>query len=184
MKQLMITAMLAMSIVTMVSCSDDDSSTPTLPASPIAAGSTVEIRNTLQIAADPSAGGTGGAELPIETVFSAPAGTFELSATVGSAIEFDNYLDTLYDINISEASISFDLVAAADHSVYQAFFRTIEAGTFDRYYLTFPKGHNITSSTSSNTSASLSIINDKEVVVAIGEGWSFNPGSTFTITLN
>lgn len=167
-------------IALFISCDDDGNA-----VIPITNGSVVEIRNTLQIAADPNQGGTGGAELPVETVLGAPEGTYNLSSTVSSnGIEFDDYLEGLYDININENEITFTLVAAIDDPIYSNFFRTIEEGTFDRYYLTFSDGHNISSSSSSSASAMLNIISTNEIVVVIGEGWDFNPGSTFTLTLN
>ncbi|MEL7421771.1 MAG: hypothetical protein AAFN81_02215 [Bacteroidota bacterium] len=162
-----------------VSCWDDDDNNPV----PVEIGTDVTVRNTLQTAADPSQGGTGGAEVAIEDIIGVPAGTFELSATVSDGIEFDNYLNNLYDIDISTDAITFTLVAEANDPFYSAFFRTIEAGTFDRYYLTFTGGHNINGSSSDNAAASLNI-NSTEEVVVIGEGWDFNPGSTFTISLN
>ncbi|MCI4669596.1 MAG: hypothetical protein MRZ79_15785 [Bacteroidia bacterium] len=152
--------------------------------SPLSLETNVSVRNTLQTAADPSAGGTGGAELPIETIFGAPAGTYELTSTIEEGIEFDNYLEGLYDIDLSKKEISFELVADADNDIYKNFYRTLEAGTFDRYYFTFADGHNVSEGNSSNSSVSLQVISEKELVVVIGEGFSFNPGSSFTIELD
>lgn len=167
-------------VMTFVSCNDDDDNTIT----PISNGAQVEIRNTLQTSADPAQGGTGGAELPIETILGAPDGTYNLSATVSKTIEFIDYLEGLYDIDLSENTATFTLVAEANDPIYSSFFRTIEAGTFDRYYLTFPNGHNISSSSSTDSTATIQILSPNEIVVVISEGWNFNPGSTFTITLN
>lgn len=150
---------------------------------PIKSGSNVTVRNTIQLAADPSQGGTGGVETTIEDLFGAPAGTYIISAEVGDGIEFDNYLENLYDIDLSEEAITFTLVAEANDPTYSNFFRIIEAGTFDRYYFTFDDAHKIASGSSSNSSVGLNVISDTEVVVEIGEGWDFNPGSTFTISL-
>lgn len=162
-----------------ISCEDDETI-----AVPIESGANVEVRNTLQITADPGQGGTGGEELPIEIVLGVDSGTYELSTSVSEAIEFDDYLEGLYNIDLMENSIEFSLVADTDHPIYSSFFRTIEAGTFDRYYFSFPNGHSISSSTSNKDSVVLNIISSTEIVVVIGEGWSFNPNSTFTITLN
>ncbi|MFK8008356.1 MAG: hypothetical protein AB8H03_18505 [Saprospiraceae bacterium] len=164
-------------ILLLSSCKDDDND-------PILLDSQVKISNTLQTAADPSMGGTGGIETPIEVILGVPAGTFEISTTVNSAIEFNDYLDGLYDIDLSENQISYNLVAPADHPIYANFFRTIEANTFDRYYFKFTENHNIESSTSNNSSVSLTIISSDEVLVEIGEGFNFNPGSSFIIDLN
>lgn len=179
-RQSLFKTVLLLVAILVASCSDDDDPVST----PLENGATVEIRNTLQIAADPAQGGTGGNELPIETVLGAPDGTYNLFSNVSEAIEFDDYLEGLYDVDLSESEIRFTLVAAANDPIYSSFFRTIEAETFDRYYLTFPDGHNITSSSSTNTSAGLTVLSANEIVVVIGEGWDFNPGSTFTITLN
>jgi hypothetical protein len=146
--------------------------------------SEVTVRNTLQTAADPSMGGTGGVETPIETVFGLPEGALVVTTTVGNGAEYQGYLDGLYDIELSDEEISYNLVAPADHPVYSNFFRTIEANTFDRYYFTFDRNHNISSGSSNNSSVSLTIISDTEIMVQIGEGFNFNPGSSFTINLN
>ena len=146
-------------------------------------GVEVTVTNTLQIAADPSSGGTGGVETPVETILGVPTGTFVQSATVGDGIEFDDYLSGLYDIDLSSETITFTLVAAANDPIYSGFFRTIEAGTFDRYYFKFAEDHRIASASSNNPSTSLEVLSDNEVVVVITEGFDFNPGSNFTLTL-
>lgn len=165
--------------VSMFSCDDDD-----VTSTPIQLDAEITITNTLQTAADPSMGGTGGVETPIETVFGLPEGTFSLSANVNNGVEFSAYLDGLYDIDLSEDQITYNLVASPDHPVYSNFYRTIEANTFDRYYFEFAQAHNIASANSNNSSVNLNILSDTRIVVEIGEGFDFNPGSTFTIDLN
>ena len=165
-------------VITILSSCDKDDEAPTF------LNSEVEISNTLETAADPSMGGTGGVETPIETILGLPAGTFIISVAVDDGIEFNDYLDGLYDIDLSENQISYNLVAPADHPIYSNFFRTIEANTFDRYYFKFSSNHNISSSNSNNSSVSLIIISDDEILIEIGEGFNFNPGSSFNITLN
>lgn len=151
---------------------------------PIIVDSSVSVRNTLQTAADTASGGTGGNDLPVEVIFGAPEGTYNLSATVSEdEAEFSGYLEGLYTIDMKRDEINFELVAGADHPIYSAFFRIIEPGTFDRYYFTFEEGHNIKDWSSDNSSVSLGIISDKEIKVEIGEGFDFNPGSGFTISL-
>jgi len=157
---------------------DKDEENPSLVTSE------VTVSNTLQTAADPSMGGTVGVETPIETVFGLPAGALIISTTVNSGTEFQGYLDGLYDIDLSDDVISYNLVAPADHPVYSNFFRTIEANTFDRYYFKFDRNHNISLGISSNSSVTLSIISDTEIMVQISEGFDFNPGSSFSINLN
>lgn len=151
---------------------------------PITLGTEVSVKNTIQLAADPSLGGTGGVELPIEGLFGLPANALVATNTVSNSIEFDNYLNGLYDIDLSENKITFDLVAPANDPTYSPIFRTIEAGTFDRYYFTFSSSHNVKGFSSSNSSVNLRIDSDKVLVVEISEGFDFNSGATFTITLN
>ncbi|MFK8102150.1 MAG: hypothetical protein AB8G15_06495 [Saprospiraceae bacterium] len=158
----------------LTSC-DKEEENPTLLCSK------VTVSNTLQTAADPNLGGTGGVETPIETIFGLPAGALTITATVGNGLEYKDYLDGLYDINLSENQISYNLVAPADHPVYSNFFRTIESNTFDRYYFKFDRNHNISSGTSNNPSVSFSVISDSEFLVQIGEGFDFNPGVSFII---
>lgn len=170
-------AFLLLAALSFTSCDKDEES-------PNLLSSEVTVRNTLQTAADPSMGGTGGVETPIETVFGLPAGTFTVTTSVSNGTEYEGYLDGLYDIDLSDEEISYNLVAPADHPVYSNFFRTIEANTFDRYYFSFDRNHNISSGISSNSSVSLNIVSDTEIMVQIGENFDFNPGSSFTITLN
>ncbi len=175
------TLLLAFAFGTFVlsSCSDDDE----VKINPITLGTEVTVTNTLQTAADPSLGGTGGTELPIETIFGLAENALAGTATVSDSIEFSAFLMGLYDINISENSIQYTLVAAADDPIYSGFFRTLEAGTYDRYYFNFDAAQNITGFTSSNSSVTLNVISATKIAVEIGEGFDFNPGATFTITL-
>lgn len=158
------------------SCTGEDST-------PIPTGTQVTVNNTLQVAADTSMGGTGGVEMPVEAVLKVPVNTFVLSATVGSGIEYDDFLGGLYDIDISETEIKYTLVAAPNDPLFGAFFRTLEPGTYDRYYLKFAEEHGIKSGVSSDSAVSFSVRSSKEVLVEIGEGYNFNSGTTFTITL-
>ncbi len=168
---------LAAFTITVTSCGEKDTE-------PNLIGAEVTISNTLQTAADPSMGGTGGVETPIELIFGLPEAALFATTEVDENVEFQAYLDGLYDVDISENTISYELVADEDHPVYSAFFRTIEANTFDRYYLVFDQEHNIESGTTTNSSVSLSVISETEVMVQISEGFDFNPGTTFTINLN
>ncbi len=170
--------MLVMVSMMFISCDEDEE------VSPIQSNAEVTVTNTLQTAADPSQGGTGGVETPIEVILGVPDGTFRLTATVNDGVEFVDYLEGLYDINLSKDQITYNLVAPADHPIYSNFFRTIEANTFDRYYFEFTEPHNIESASADNSSVSLNVLSDTRIVVQIGEGFSFNPGSTFSITLN
>lgn len=155
------------------SCSDDDEKAP------INIGASVTVTNTLQADAT-----TNGIETTIEELFMMSAGALAATSTVSEAVEFPAYLLGLYDIDIDENTISFELVAPIDDPTYSSFYRTLEAGTTDRYYLTFTEAQNVESFSSSNSSVNLRLDSDKILVVEIGEGFNFNPGSSFTITLN
>lgn len=168
---------LILSIFTFTSCGDDDEVIAETPF--ITLGSSVTITNTLQADAI-----TGGTETTIENLFGQPAGALAAMATISDAVEFPAYLLGLYDIDINESSIRFELVAPADDPTYMNFFRTLEAGTTDRYYLTFNQAQNVSGFTSDNSSVNLRIDAENILVVEIGEGFNFMPGETFTITLN
>ena len=169
---IMFVALAILSLVSFSSCKKDD-------MNPLTLGSTLTVTNTLQ-----SDGVTSGVETPIEPLFGLEENALAATATISEGVEFPNYLLGLYDIDIAENSISFELVAEANDPNYSAFFRTLEAGTYDRYYLTFEDSQNVSGFTSSDSSVNLRIDSDKILVVEIGEGFNFNPGTTFTITLN
>ncbi|WP_405205379.1 hypothetical protein [Aquimarina sp. LLG6339-5] len=172
-----ITYFLILSLVftSLISCDSDDDNTP----SPITAGISVTVANTFQ-----STTITNGVETAIEDLFMQPAGSLEATATIENAIEFPAYLLGLYDIDIDQNTISFELVAQTGDATYGDLFRTLETGTFDRYYFTFDEPQNVSGFTSDNDSVSLRIDSNSVLVVEIGAGFNFNPGASFTITLN
>lgn len=142
-------------------------------------GSTVTVSNTFE-----STAFTNGAEVAIEDLFQVPAGSLAATTRVSPAVEFPGYLLGLYDIDIDKNSITFEVVAASDDPTYGALFRTLEPDTYDRYYLTFDRAQNVNSFSSSNAAVNLRIDSNKILVVEIGEGFDFQPGATFTITLD
>lgn len=166
------------SLIAFTSCDDNDNDDDN-PTFPITLGSSVTVTNTFQ-----SIAFTNEVEEPIEDLFQVPAGSLSSIANVGNAVEFSAYLLGLYDIDIDEDNISFEVVAQEGDATYGDLFRTLEAGTIDRYYLTFDEAQNVNGFTSTNSSVNLRVDSDKVLVVEIGEGFDFNPGSTFTITLN
>lgn len=167
---------LLFSLVTFTSCSDDDNEDVTIP---ITLGSSVTVTNTFQ-----STDFTMDAELAVEDLFQVPAGSLAANANVGAAIEFPAYLLNLYDIEIDENSINFEVVAKLDDPTYMNLFRVLEANTYDRYYLTFDNAQAVNAFTASNASVNLRIDSNKILVVEIGEGYDFKPGQNFTITLS
>lgn len=159
----------------LVSCNNDDDNPV---ASQIALGSEVTVNNTFQA----SAFGIDN-ETDFAVLSGMNAGDFSANATVSNSVEFPAYIG-LYDIDISENSISFELIATADDPNFGSLFRTLEKGTFDRYYFTFNETQNVNGFTSSNASVNLRIDAANVLVVEIGEGYDFNPDQAFTITLN
>ena len=145
---------------------------------PITPGSSVTVTNTFQ-----SGAFTGGNETAIEDLFQVPAGSLAATANTGDAVEFPAYLLGLYDIDIDENSISFEVVAQAGDSTYGDLFRVLEPGTTDRYYLTFEEGQNVGDFSTDNAAVNLRIDSENVLVVEIGEGYDFNPDAAFTIQL-
>ncbi|MEM9986020.1 MAG: hypothetical protein AAF804_13090 [Bacteroidota bacterium] len=145
---------------------------------PITPGSSVSVTNTFQ-----SEAFTGGTETAIEDLFQAPTGSLAAIANTGDAVEFPAYLLGLYDIDIDESSISFEVVAQAGDSTYGDLFRVLEAGTMDRYYLTFEEAQNVGGFSTDDAAVNLRIDSENVLVVEIGEGYDFNPDAAFTIQL-
>lgn len=145
---------------------------------PIEKDSSVTITNTFA-----STAFTGGEEQAIEDLFQAPAGSLAATATVTEEIEFPAYLLGLYDIDIHRKKITFDLVAQTGDETYGDLFRVLEAGTTDRYYLTFAEAQSVEDYESDSDFVKLRIDSDKVLVVEIGAGFDFKPGASFTIKL-
>ena len=145
---------------------------------PLVKDSSVTITNTFE-----SDAFTEGEELAIEDLFQIPAGSLAATATVNDDVEFPSYLLGLYDIDIDRKKIKFEVVAQEDDETYGELFRVLEAGTTDRYYLTFDEAQNVEDFKSDNDSVKLRIDSDMVLVVEIGEGYDFKPGQKFTITL-
>jgi len=91
-------------------------------------GSSVTVTNTFQ-----STAFTMGTEEAIEDLFQVTAGSLAATANVVDDVEFSAYLLNLYDIDIDENSISFEVVAQDGDPTYGDLFRVLEPDTFDRY---------------------------------------------------
>lgn len=175
-------------IFTLCSCKNDDN---VLVSIPIANGSSVELSNTYQSTED-----TMDEEVPIEEYRDVPAGSLKAESLVGESVEFTGYLDGLYDINLEETLITFDLVAESADDFYKDLFRTFPAGTFDRYYFQFderPKIFAYTVVASSvergsfdeiSAGAITLLLDDTTLIVQIGTGFEFKPGTRFEISLD
>jgi hypothetical protein len=100
-----------------------------------------------------------------------------LTSLVKSEVEFPAYLG-MYKIDINNSTINFELIPeAANNPSIAALFRVIEAGTYDRYYITFNKPQNLKNVSTNNTSVKASIISNTEIKIEIGEGYNFTPGN-------
>ena len=164
------------------SCDDDDAIIP------IAEGVNITVRNTLEE--------TGTPESVYAALFGLSEDALDITAPLSnSALEFPNTLavdlsagggpvvNGLYDIDFTENSIEFTLLPVDGDPFWDSNFRVLEAGTFDRYYFTLSSAHEISNFESSDSSVNLRIDSDQVIVVEIGEGFNFNPGAAFSITL-
>ena len=99
--------------------------------------STVTVLNTYQSPAAIDMGGTGGAEIAVETFLGVPDGSLIESASVSNTeVEFPNYLGR-WDIEINPNSIDFFNVSDEQNPPFPGYHRVLGADTFDRFYLTF-----------------------------------------------
>ncbi len=137
---------------------------------PIKDGTSVTLQNTIEAAVIPG--------FETETNFGDAA-----TADVGDDVEFPAFVG-IYDIDIDDSQINFSMsTAGVDNPDIAGLFRTIEAGTFDRYYFTFADEQKFESATSSSEFVNVSVTDGTEVKVEVGEGFVFGADSAFTITL-
>ena len=177
----LITTTLSVAILSACSSNDDDNNTTT---NSLVEGMSITLRNTLE---------EGGIESSFPSLFGQTDDAFDETGVLSfSESEFPTALaqpsvaggiSGLYNIDLDASSINFTLLPAADDPFWVNVFEVFPAGKFDRYYLTFSEPHNITGSTSSNSSVSLRIDSDLVVVVQIAEGYDMNPPMSFSITL-
>lgn len=163
---------------------------------PLAEGLNITMRNTLQ---DP-----GEAEVTYPSLFGQADDAFDEFATLSNAtVEFATALaqtgvptpfgpldvNGLYEINLTENSITYTVIAALTDPFWGPggiadIFGVTPVGKTDRYYFTFSDAHNITGFTTDGTGVNLRIDSDNVVVVEIGEGFDVQPGASFSISLN
>ncbi|MGH1487804.1 MAG: nuclear transport factor 2 family protein [Acidimicrobiales bacterium] len=155
--------------------------------SAISEGTDVVLRNTLQDA--------GEEEATYASLFGQPDDAFDEFGTVSnSTSEFPTALaqtgtpvgdiNGLYNIDLTEDSINFEVIAAEDDPFWMNVFGLFPSGKFDRYYLTFSEPHNITSFSSDNPNLNLRIDSEMVVVVELTGGYDLQPGVAFTVDLN
>lgn len=171
-------------VVTLSSCKKKEEVTVT----PLTEGNSVTVRNTYQ---DNTV-----EEISFASFLKLPVDGLDKTATVSNnTVEFENTLfvdltsgggpliNGLYDIDLKTNSITYTLLPKADDPFWSTNYRTLEAGVRDRYYMTFENPHNITGFTASDPAINLRIDSDKVIVVEVREGFVFQPGAAFTITL-
>lgn len=106
-----------------------------------------------------------------------------VTKTVSDEVEFATFVG-IYDVDVDDSSITFSMSdAAKTNEEIVALFRTIEEGTFDRYYFTFDEAQNFESVETDNSNVTASVVSDKELKVEVGPGFVFGEDSRFIVTL-
>ncbi len=185
MKSLKLCALVLPGILTISACSSNDDEDRIVDTGPLNEGVNLTLRNTLE---------EGGPEGSFPGLFGLPDDAYDETATFSfSTSEFPTALaqpgspagdiSGLYNIDLTNNSIDFTALPEADDPFWSNIFGQFPAGKFDRYYLTFSEPHNISGSTSNNTSVRLRIDSSTLVVVEISEGYDLSPGISFSIKL-
>ncbi len=155
--------------------------------SPLTEGIDITMRNTLQDA--------GEEEATYASLFGEADDAYDEFATLSNTTsEFPTALaqsgtpagdiNGLYDIDFTDNSINFSVIAEADDPFWTNVFGLFPEGKFDRYYFTFSEPHNITSFTSDNPNLNLRIDSETVIVVELTGGYDVQPGVSFTVNLN
>lgn len=186
MKTIQLSSIVLAGVLALSACSSsDDDDDNGVDTGPLTEGVSITLRNTLE---------EGGPEGSFPGLFGLADDAYDEVATLSfAASEFPTALaqpgspagdiSGLYDINLSQSSIGFTALPAADDPFWSNIFGVFPAGKFDRYYLTFSEPHNISGSTSSNSSVQLRVDSANVVVVEISEDYDLNPGIAFVIDL-
>ncbi len=154
---------------------------------PLAEGTDVTLRNTLQDPGEP--------EATYASLFGQPDDAFdEFGAVSNSDVEFPTALaqagtpvgdiNGLYSIDFTENTINFEVVAAADDPFWTNVFGLFPDGKFDRYYFTFAEPHGITGFTSDNPNLNVRIDSDTVIVVEFSGGYDLQSGVTSSVELS
>ncbi|MEM9143064.1 MAG: hypothetical protein AAGA86_08760 [Bacteroidota bacterium] len=176
-----------LSVCILASCNDFYHNTEP----PLKEGTEITMRNTLEDAID------GPTE---ETIYSVLFGQAEnafdeMAILSDEAVEFATALaqgpeatggpnvSGLYRIDFTENRISYTFLPQVGDPFWEPNFRILAEGVVDRYYFTFSEHHNISGYTASDRAVGLRIDSEEVIVVEIGEGFGFQPGASFTLTL-
>lgn len=168
-----------MALLTFSSCGDDEEA--------LTEGTSITLRNTLQNPGEPEGTYSG--------LFGLADDAFDEFATLSnSSTEFATALaqagtpfgdiNGLYSVDLSETSIDFTLLPDDSDPFWIMQFGEFPAGKFDRYYFTFSEPHNINGSSSNDSNVNLRIDSETVIVVELSEGYDFNPGKSFSISLS
>lgn len=185
MKNIKLTLIAILAILTYVSCSDDDDNT----TMPLSEGVNITLRNTLQ--------NPGESEITYASIFGQADDAYDEFATLSnSSTEFATALaqagtpvgdvSGLYEIDFTENGISYTVLPELNDPFWGGFaevFGVIPSGKTDRYYFSFSEPHNIESFTSTNSSVNVRIDSENVIVVEIGEGFDVQPDASFAISL-
>ncbi len=153
---------------------------------PLTVMTDVGMRNTLQDAGEP--------EVAYPALFGLADDAFDQFAWISNEdSEFPNALgvkDTpvgdingLYDIDLTEDSINFEVIAAPDDPFWKDVFGLFPEGKFDRYYFTFEVPHNVTGFTSDNPNLNVRIDSENVLVVELSGGYDLQSGVSFSVNL-
>jgi len=158
-------------------CDDGYTGTDCATAIPLITGTAVTLSSTFQ---HPNI--TLGSEVPIEDQFPT-AGPGTATATIGDGVEFENYAYDLFDIDMTENSITFTMVGDASNPYWNNLIGTpINANTYLRYYFALDGTHRITATSTTDQTANAFFSSSNELItVEISEGFSFMTGDSFRV---
>ena len=138
-------------------------------AMPTAFDETILINNTFQ-----SDAATNGEEQSIEDYLNVAGNTYAQAAIIRDKVEYIEYVNR-YDIDLDPECLLFTVVGDG--------FTPYSTGSVDRYYITFPNGHNISSAVSNNDNAVLRVISNTEIVVEVSGDFDPALGNAFKFVL-
>ncbi len=171
---------LCFGLLSIVSCTEEEDTTP------LSEGVNITLRNTLQDPNEP--------EVTYPSLFGQADDAYDEFATLSnSSAEFPTALaqdgtpfgnlNGLYNIDLTEQSINFSVLPTEADPFWSNVFGLFPSGKTDRYYFTFSEAHNITGFTSNNDALNVRIDGEKVIVVELSEGYDLQPGVSFFIDL-
>lgn len=148
----------------------------------IAAGTQVTVVNTIQKAAPQQQMGTDGKEVPIEALMGQPAGSLVVQAPMHpDQVEFKGFL-RLWNVDATPRSITLTNIVTPEKQPFPGFLRVIEAGTYDRYYITMDTPFCFEPSVD-KAHVKVECLSEKQLKLTIGEGYD-NRQTGLRVSLN